>query len=200
MSIAVIGWGSLIWCPRELEVDTQWRADGPLLPIEFARKSADGRVTLVVTPGRQLVRTYWAESSFNTVEKAAENLRSREGTASKWIHRFPGRDVDGRIAEWAETHPEVTGVIWTGLEPTFPTDELERLVVAYLNGLHEPWLGRAREYVEYAPEQVVTPVREDIERTLEWIRKELPTGLFESEVEAREGSSTGSGHSTDQQL
>ena len=182
MSIAVVGWGSLIWCPRELELDTGWRPDGPLLPIEFARKSGDGRVTLVITPGRQLVRTYWAESSLDTVEKVSENLRSREGTTSKWIHKYPGRDVDGQIAAWADTHAEVTAVVWTGLEPTFPTDELESLVVAYLNGLHGPWLSRAREYVEYAPAQVGTPVREAIERTLEWVRRDLPGRWFEAEA------------------
>lgn len=48
MAIAILGWGSLIWCPGNLRIRGPWRHDGPVLPIEFARISADGRLTLVV--------------------------------------------------------------------------------------------------------------------------------------------------------
>jgi hypothetical protein len=51
MKIAVIGWGSLIWCPGSLRIQTAWHNDGPSLPIEFARILKDGRLTLVIRPG-----------------------------------------------------------------------------------------------------------------------------------------------------
>jgi len=44
--IIVLGWGSLIWDPRELKIkNSEWQKDGPNLPIEFARISQDGRLT-----------------------------------------------------------------------------------------------------------------------------------------------------------
>lgn len=50
MKIAILGWDSLIWDPRSLkyDVNTGWLTDGPKLPIEFARISNDGRLTLVI--------------------------------------------------------------------------------------------------------------------------------------------------------
>ena len=44
MNIAVIGWGSLIWSLRTLQIEPSWHTGGPMLPIEFARKSIDGSV------------------------------------------------------------------------------------------------------------------------------------------------------------
>ena len=56
MEIAVLGWGSLIWCPRELILAGEWKPDGPFLPVEFARVSQDKRLTLVLYPGTEPVQ------------------------------------------------------------------------------------------------------------------------------------------------
>jgi hypothetical protein len=45
MRIAILAWGSLIWNPRYLPLASEWVLGGPVLPIEFARVSADGRLT-----------------------------------------------------------------------------------------------------------------------------------------------------------
>lgn len=55
MTIVCLCWGSLIWDAGELPVCSAWHADGPALPIEFARESADGRITLVVAEHDQPV-------------------------------------------------------------------------------------------------------------------------------------------------
>jgi hypothetical protein len=41
-------------------VASDWLHDGPELPVEFARQSSDGRITLVVTPGVAPIRVYSA--------------------------------------------------------------------------------------------------------------------------------------------
>ena len=58
--IACLGWGSLIWDPRDLLNDGQWCSNSPFLPIEYTRQSADGRLTLVISPEFQSVPVLWS--------------------------------------------------------------------------------------------------------------------------------------------
>lgn len=51
MAVVCLGWGSLIWDPRDLPLVSGWFDDGPLLRVEFTRQSANGRMTLVIEPG-----------------------------------------------------------------------------------------------------------------------------------------------------
>jgi hypothetical protein len=83
MKIAVLGWGSLIWKPEGLKTIGSFLNDGPTLPIEFCRTSQDGRLTLVIdeTYGAPCI-TYHAQSSFDALDSAIENLRLREGMAT----------------------------------------------------------------------------------------------------------------------
>jgi len=85
MLIACLGWGSLVWDPCGLPVQRKWFEDGPLLPIEFARRSLDGRLTLVIVPlGKGLmVRSLWTLFTVHTVHDAREALRRREGVPER---------------------------------------------------------------------------------------------------------------------
>ncbi len=83
MTIACLGWGSLIWDPRELPVLRTWFEDGPLLPIEFARESDDGRITLVLAEDQPLVRSRWALMNVADRAAAREAVRRREGIPSE---------------------------------------------------------------------------------------------------------------------
>jgi len=196
--VAIIAWGSLIWCPRNLAIRSKWHPDGPCLPVEFARKSAGMRVTLVLVPGCQRSRTYWAVSSFDSINGAAENLKEREGSPDlKPIHaadpqlgarslgegKSPDREVSDAVLEWLNTH-DVDAAVWTGLGPKAfnltGSNPLTDQVVAFLRSLDHTAERYAREYVEFAPATINTPVRSAIEQGLGWKRRDLPESLFET--------------------
>lgn len=192
MTTAVIGWGSLLWDPRTLQHTEPWHPDGPELPIEFARRAGDGRVTLVVTPGYPVpVPTFWAPSTASDVEGAAADLARRERTEPGNIHLCDdrgGRAGDGRpledrpalmVADWVRRERGVTAAVWTGLPVTwFRVDAtLTDQVVSYVAGLRGPIRERAREYVERAPATVDTPVRRALEDRFGWVRRPLPPGV-----------------------
>ena len=79
MTVAIIGWGSLIWCPGSLRMLGHWRPDGPRLPVEFARISGGARLTLVIFPDARPQPTFWALSQLSEHEETVENLWIREG-------------------------------------------------------------------------------------------------------------------------
>ncbi len=182
MRIAVIAWGSLIWNPGNLQITGPWRNNGPLLPVEFARISRDGRVTLVIFEGAQPQRTYWARSSFDNIQACRNNLAKREGTCPDYIH---GLDVNGQlygkpspiavkaVKTWLEAHThELDAAVWTGLpsnweekrgRPFSPED-----VVQYLRDLDNERRQRAREYFQKAPQQIQTAVRQRIAQCFGW--------------------------------
>ena len=73
MTTVCLGWGSLIWdqC-RAAELPTRgcWHKDGPFLPIEFARVSSNGRLTLVIMPDAKLVPVQWAKLDVDSLDEA----------------------------------------------------------------------------------------------------------------------------------
>src|SRR5262245_11065562 len=124
MTIACLGWGSLVWDARTLPVNGDWKDDGPDLPVEFARQSGGNRITLVVVPVAPSVRTLWASLSAQSLRDAVTALNEREGRpGSNKIGRWPSDERDEKacqevIAAWAEKKG-LTGVVWTALSPKF---------------------------------------------------------------------------------
>ena len=109
-----------------------------------------------------------------SLDDAAEALRKRENTASKWIGRWSRGNEDPRnilnLGAWASTH-DVDHVIWTALGPRFGDGELaptEDQAIAYLGKLSGKTAKCARQYVRCAPQQVDTAYRRRIALCLGW--------------------------------
>jgi len=200
MQIAVIGWGSLIWCPGCLRIKSRWHSDGPALPVEFARISGDGRLTLVIHPGSPEQPTYWALSQFEAVQQARENLGAREGTKNlKNIHLLTAEGekegkIDPRVAskveQWLKDRLDVQAAIWTGLTSNWPHRRDRQFTredaVQYVGELErsrdeaKAAYDRAHEYISNAPSQIQTPVRKMIRESRGWKDETLSEILFET--------------------
>lgn len=175
MTIACLGWGSLIWDPRDLPIRRQWFEDGPLLRVEFARQSDNGRMTLVVEPGSPEIRSLWAIMDTDNLDLAKSQLMAREGTkredwVTAWAQDAPAPDVMPGLPGWAAAHG-ITGVVWTSLPPQFdkkPVTPTVEQVVAYLAGLEGAKRDEAERYIRHAPRQVDTPYRRRMEAVLGW--------------------------------
>jgi hypothetical protein len=178
--IACIGWGSLIWNKRSLDIDGQWRPVGPVLPVEFARQSDNGLITLVLVQGFAPVPTLWSAFNIDDVAKARESLRvcervPRSHAADSIAHwrrgENPASEPDATISAWA-AGKNLEAAIWTNLPPKFDgidgrvPSEIE--VVAYLQALEGETRADAEQYVRRAPRQIATAHRRAIERALGW--------------------------------
>ena|SRR3990167_253307 len=174
MKFVCLGWGSLIWDEaRRAELPTQggWEPDGPNLPIEFARKSADGRLTLVITPGAKPVPVLWAVLDVGSIEDAIACLAGREGpmggmpTAERNIGRYPGGDESPEALEidaW-QSGRDFAGVVWTALRPNFTNRAggvpLLSDAQDHLASLSGPAAACAQNYIRNAPAQIATEYR-----------------------------------------
>lgn len=186
-AIACIGWGSLVWDPRALPCSEEWRTDGPLLPVEFARESGDKpetrRITLVICDGAQLVPTCWTQLRADSIDDARKALavRKYEKASRQWTEKYigfcdlqsgkqSGREV-ATIAAWAAA-AGLRGAVWTDLPCGF-RDKRETMprvdeVIAYLSSLDGPARAGAEEYVRRAPAQIATRYRQQIVEALGW--------------------------------
>lgn len=186
MKIAVLGWGSLIphpeKCGRKLLIRGGWHKDGPLLPIEYARISKTGELTLVLHPGVRRVRTLWVYSAFHDLYSAIRNLRIRERIKRKYTYRIGYASIyDGRfnshavhyvaylVKKWA-IKKEFDAVIWTDLPENFkkkrnrPFSENE--AINYIRSLTGSVREIAKQYVQETPKQVKTHLRPRLEKEL----------------------------------
>jgi len=177
MKIAILGWGSLIWDTRVLRIVGDWRAGGPVLPIEFSRISTNGRLTLVIdeTNGAA-VTTRYARSACDNLDEAIADLREREGrpsmerigflnlvanTERDWARQNHPHACD-KIKTWAQANTW-QAVIWTALTSNFAFKQEESFTTnaahRYLRGLTGESKTLALEYIHRAPEEVDTPLR-----------------------------------------
>ncbi len=181
MSIACLGWGSLVWDPRCLPVEGDWHSDGPNLPIEFARESKDGRITLVLTEGTTSSKSFWVKLAVASLDDGKYCLAQREGIRECNIKHSIGfwakaGQSHGRfnevIGNWA-CSAQLDSVVWTnlkckfkGLQDRVPNAEE---VVCHLRSLNGETRRKAEEYVRRTPLQIRTKYREQIEAALGWV-------------------------------
>lgn len=176
MKIACLGWGSLVWDPRELPLRSEWFPDGPAVRVEFVRQSGKehGRITLVILPSAKAVTSLWAEMDSDDPEAAMELLRLREGKPFRhhiglWRRGQPEPGSLPGLYEWAVARA-VEAVIWTDLPPKFQGEDgripsVEE-VVSYLQRLSDGPRAAAIEYICKAPTQIDTAYRREIARLL----------------------------------
>lgn len=178
LRIACLGWGSLIWDPRDLPIRREWFKDGPFAPVEFTRQSSDGRMTLVIDSDAAPLRILWAQMTSVDPSEAITALCKREDIVE--------RNCDSRIGSWrqGDTAPVnipdlpawadargLDAVVWTALGPRFKGEDRSPSVdevIGYLRALTGPIRDHAREYIERAPRQIDTKYRREIEAALGW--------------------------------
>lgn len=174
--IVILGWGSLIWDPRDLPREGTWQFDGPLLPVEFSRISRDCRLTLVIDEiNGESVKTFYVRSPRTDIADAVRDLQLREGTTISNIGFVDLRNKTDSseicsshkrtceiIEPWA-IEKEIDGVVWTALKSNFKEQTNQEFTVdralAYLNGLPKTSKKNAHRYINKAPEEIMTPLR-----------------------------------------
>jgi len=176
MKIVILGWGSLIWEPKELEFDRKigWLENGPILPIEFARISNNKRLTLVITPEGTPVKTLFSISTNQRLDSAVSNLIKREVTIKRHIHSYckiNGFSDDTflykeNILNWINK-TDYDCVIWTNLPENWKEKTNDR--IEYLKGLDINESLLAKEYICKTPIQTKTKYRTLIEKELNWV-------------------------------
>lgn len=175
--IAVLGWGSLIWQPKNLNINSLWKKDGPFLPIEYARISKDRRLTLVIKPNAKSVPVFWNYMFSNSLDDAIENLKEREQMINKNRVGF----IDFKDNKHSNSYPEVIeeikkwgksknldAVVWTDLGINFKDKSRMCLtidnILTYLDGLEGPEKLQALTYINNTPKQIKTEYRDKIEK------------------------------------
>jgi hypothetical protein len=187
MKIAILGWGSLIWDSQTLEIEkilegNGWFSDGPMLPIEFARISNDGRLTLVIVEGKKEVQTLYVISKFKELDHAILDLSIRESCGRNKIGCFVKSDgkfysksnIHNNIESWIKRKNEIEAVIWTDLQMNFKEKigvELSvKNAINYLRNLPADVKVKAEQYIRETPSAIDTILRRSFEKELKWLK------------------------------
>jgi hypothetical protein len=179
--IACLGWGSLVWNPGGLPIQREWFKDGPLIQVEFLRKSENGRMTLVLHESAVAVRSLWAIMDASEIDRAREDLRAREGVCKANMDRdirawsAPEENSSSprlilELPQWSKAR-SIDAVIWTALGPKFDANTdvpTAAQVIPYLQSLTGRASEEAERYIRYAPAQIDTSYRRAIEAALQW--------------------------------
>lgn len=181
MTIAILGWGSLLW-DKNHDFDEQhatWEFDGPLLPLEFSRisKSRGNALTLVIDElhGSECQVAYTFSKRKN-IEDVIADLRCREGTIISNIgfcynnSRGHGRsnEVLKIVREWA-VRMGIDIVVWTDLISNFRNQSLANQpytlesALSHLQSLSPEGKAKAAEYVWRSPIFIQTPLKTALE-------------------------------------
>jgi hypothetical protein len=178
--IAILGWGSLLWDtsqPQFEEQHDEWRFDGPVLRLEFSRKSASrlNALTLSIDPIHgQECQVAYALSKRKTAAEAIADLRTREKTSAQNVgfafadgSRRQGRDTRSVdvILQWAKS-AAIDVVLWTDLPGSFddvPAGEFLKVSIHHVQQLPAEGKVKAAEYVCRAPDFIRTPLRAALE-------------------------------------
>lgn len=183
MKIAILGWGSLIWNPQNLKFDKTvgWQTNGPTLPIEFARISNDGRLTLVITDNGSKNQVYYCVSTYKAVDEAILDLAIRESSGRGSIgYYYKKQDkfhtsafkFKQEIKEWIDKL-DIDAVIWTDLSEKWSVKNSSDIKpdnrVDYLKHLVGNTSVKAEEYIRKTPIIIKTKYRNIIEEELNWL-------------------------------
>jgi hypothetical protein len=187
VNVACLGWGSLVWDPLSLAIrrtedrEDAWAEDGPALPLEYARESRRGRLTLVLLPSVAAVPTLWAKFTVQSLAVARENLADREDIEPRrreeWIAHWVRGEVcvsetQAIVESWARDR-DMDAVVWTDLPPK--TDghngiapSLQGALTFLKSRTGEEWKA-AEEYIRKTPRQIRTAFRSVFEKELGWL-------------------------------
>ncbi|MGI9482198.1 MAG: hypothetical protein ACR2OR_07565 [Hyphomicrobiales bacterium] len=178
MRIAIIGWGSLLWDLENLapHVVSGWSyGGGPRLPLEFSRVSPKRKhgLVVIIDPDHGVpCPTSHIESVRSELGAAVDDLAARERAPVERIghaHLETGQinssnpPLNTVLTGWLEeTHFDAC--VWTDLPANFQEHWEEPFSISegikYLKTLDPVSLDEAKRYIENAPQETVTPLRE----------------------------------------
>ncbi len=184
-TFVVIGWGSLLWDLDDLAptVIGEWHLGlGPRLPLEFVRISPKRKHSLVVvldqTYGAKCASSY-IHSRKDSIHEVIADLAARERTDLHFIgatsrdHLVQAKQpsIAQSIQHWLQG-TTYAGAVWTDLVANFEEDTRSGFsidaAIAYLQTLNTESLLEAKRYIDFAPQQVVTPLRTALNRDAWW--------------------------------